>query len=283
LATALLGTEQRKCTVVAPEIEFLNALESIDAEKNHETWVLLASAYTATYRRAGQMPQQVKPSQMIAPAPTETKRTCSTLVAARLAALLGEARTMEPFLDELLIELARKERLVPPTLLPDLLTWGKRSKQRRALLVPVVGERGHWLAQHNPEWKNALRVEAAEGAEQAGTTRIVSSQQALYDVLHITDNIFSKTYSIFKGQGLSGHGRLIQQVMDKVLTLSKAGGTYYTDPELVNVAVAAPPAILPEVISRIHKALASGGYTWLSRLAELLEFRHQMLEELNDE
>ncbi len=205
LATALLGTEQRKCAVVSPEVAFLSSLQQADPEKDPETWVLLASAYAAMYRRAGQTPAAVQPSQKITPAPTETKRYCSAPVAARLATLLTEAKVMEPFLEEMLIAFADKELLVPPHLLPALLTWGKRSKVRRALLIPVVGARGgYWLTQQNPEWKNALQTDRTDPTEQAEMAQPVSGQQALYEVLNITDSLFSKTYSVFKGQGLSG-------------------------------------------------------------------------------
>jgi hypothetical protein len=281
LTTALLGTEQRKCTVVAPEVEFLNSLPGVDPDGDHEGWVLLASAYAATYRRAGQIPPTMPPTQTLTPAPVETKPYCSALVAARIGGALIEIRTQEPFLEEILLALASKGRIVPPYLLPDLLYWGQRSKQRRALIAPVVGERGQWLTQVNPEWKNALQFDPKEVADQAEAAHKLSGQQALYAALNITENIFSKGFSVLKGQGFSAFGRLIQLTMDKLLTLSKPGGSYFSEQELSKIAVAVPAGALPELTSQIHKALANGEYTWLSKLAEYLELRQQMLEELN--
>jgi hypothetical protein len=279
LATALLGTEQRKCTVVSPEVQFLSSLSSVDPEKDHEEWVLLASAYASAYRRAGQMPSEVRSAQLLPPAPAESGQICSAPVAARLADLLNEANILEPFLDEALTLLAAKKRLVPPGLLPDLFNWARRNKERRALLPPIVGERGQWLAALNSEWKNVLQVDGTEIADKPP----VSGQQALYAALKIEDNIFSKTFSVFKGQGLGGHERMIHLVMEKVLAESKPGRTYYNDHGLVTIAIAAPPAILPELINRIFAALKAGEYTWLARLLELLEYRQQMLEEIANE
>lgn len=281
LTTALLGTEQRKCTVVSSEVEFLNSLQGVDPEGDHESWVLLASAYAATYRRAGQIPPAAPLTQTLTPAPAETKRACSAPVAARIASALVETRTQEPFLEEMLLTLASKGRIVPPYLLPDLLNWAQRNKQRRALIAPVVGERGHWLTQVNPEWKNALQFDPKDVADQAEAAHKLSGQQALYAALNITENIFSKGFSILKGQGFSAYGRLIQLTMEKLTTLSKPGGTYFSEQELSKIAVAVPAGALPELISQIRKALASGEYTWLSQLAEYLELRQQMLEELN--
>jgi hypothetical protein len=283
LATALLGSEQRRCTVASPEVEFLAALEEVDREKDHEAWVLLASAYAATYRRAGQTPPEIQPSQKVAPSPLETKRYCSERIATRLFTMVNEVRTLEPFFEEALIALAGKGLIVPPALLPDLLTWGRLSKQRRALLVPIVGERGQWLTLHNPQWKNTLQVAPADVAEQAEAAHRMSGQQALYEALDITDNIFSKTYSVFKGQGLSGNGRLIQLVVDKIVALSKPGEPYLPEQRLSQIAIAAPPGVLPELIRRIQEALVQGEDSWWSKLVKLMEYRLKTLEELANE
>jgi hypothetical protein len=264
---------------VSPEVQFLSSLPSVDPEKDHEAWVLLASAYAAAYRRAGQMPAEIRATQLLPAAPAETRQPCSAPVASRLANLLDEVNTLGPFLEEALTLLAAKKRLVPPGLLPELFNWARRSKERRPLLLPVVGERGQWLAMRNPEWKNVLQVDDTERTDKAP----LSGQQALYAALKIDDNVFSKTFSVFKGQGLSGNSRMIQLVMDKVLAESKPGRTYYNDHGLVGIAVAAPPVILPELINRIFVALRAGEYTWLARLLDLLEYRHKMLEEIANE
>ena len=267
-------------------MEFLSALDAVDREKDHEAWVLLASAYAATYRRAGQTPPVSKPSLLPTPAPKESKPYCSPRVATRLANMVGEVGTYEPFLEEALIALARKGLIVPPAAVIDLLVWGRNNRHRRVLLIPVVGERGHWLTSQNPQWKNALQVDPTDPTTtQDQVAQAMSSQQALYDALNITDNIFSKTLSVFKGQGPSSNRRMIDQVMEKVLAMSTPGQkvVHMNERQLAKIAFTVPPVILPELVSRIRKAVATGDTTWLYRLGDLLEFRLQMLEELANE
>lgn len=285
LATALLGTEQRKCTVAAPEVDFLDGLATVARDQDHEAWVLLASAYAATARRAGQVPPAAHRTDLPAPAPAETKPYCSPSTGARLATLVNRIGYLDPILQEMLVVLERKGKLVPPDVLPELLTWGRRNKAWRGLLLRVAGERGQWLAQQNPdEWKYSLEINEKDTAELAEAVRMMSGQQALYDALNITDNIFSKTFSVLAGQGPSSHGRMLQLVMEKLLDLGKSGGTNFTALESAKIAVAVPPAVLPELIDRIHKAFAEGKHAWwLTGLVEQLEFRQQMLEELNYE
>lgn len=226
-----------------------------------------------------------KPSLLPTPAPPESKPYCSPRVAHLLVKMMQDLRLYQSFLDEALIILARKGLIVPPHLLVDLLAWGRNSKQRRVMLTRVVGERGHWLVAHNAQWKNALQFEPADEAELARTIQMMSTQQTLYLLLDITDNIFSQTYSVLKGQGFSANARMIQQVMDSLRVKSSYGqkGTPLPDWQVTTIALAVPPTILPELISHVRKALAEGEYRWLSLFGELLEFRHQMLEELANE
>jgi hypothetical protein len=151
------------------------------------------------------------------------------------------------------------------------------------LLVPVVGERGQWLTSLHPDWKNALQVDPKDAAEQAEIIHKMTGQQALYKLLDITDNIFSKTFSVFSGQGLNANGRMLQLVTDKIVAMSKPGGTYRSEQQLIEITVAVPPAILPELTNRIRKTLGEGENYWRPRLVEFMEYRQQMLEELKNE
>jgi hypothetical protein len=301
-----LGTEQRQravASIVAGDGEGLEFLASIDPH-DPEQWLLLASAYACTYRRAGQVPPVIAPAQTISAAPIESKRRCTPQVASRLADLLQQAKTKELFLVEFLTILAGKERLVPPALLPDLFTWAKRNKQRRALLLPVVGERGKWLAAQNPEWKNSLQVESAGSVEETADAMGFDAEQAVLDALKVSikENFLSKALSFLPGQSRSRETKLIQAIMDKLLADSKAGRTYYSEQGLVKMAQVMPPAILPELAKRMRQslsneqparlqgltpvppsAIALGNQGWFARLADLLEYRYQMLEEFANE
>jgi hypothetical protein len=72
--------------------------------------------------------------------------------------------------------------------------------------------------------------------------------------------------------------------MEKVTTLAKPGGTYFSDLDVSKIAVAVPAAALPEFSGQLHKLLNSQQLMpWATDLADRLDFRQQMLEELNRE
>lgn len=282
LATALLGTEQRQCVVSAPELEFLNALPTANPTQDHEGWMLLASAFAATYRRAGQIP--AASTTPLSPAPPESKPYCSPSVAAHLASALVEVRTMEPLVEEVLLTLAMQSRILPPALLPDILAWAQRNKQPRAWIAPVVGERGRWLVEHNREWKNALQVDAKNTIDPTEALQQITGEKPLYETLQLANNIFNTTFSFFKRQELGPHALLIQLTLEKLTTIAKPGNTYYSEPAISKLAVAVPAAALPILNRELRQLLAAKEYMpWLTTLVDRLEFRQQMLEELNRE
>ena len=53
----------------------------------------------------------------------------------------------------------------PPALLPVLLHAGSQSVALRSHLLPVLGERGRWLAQHKPEWAYACGAQEQADAQ----------------------------------------------------------------------------------------------------------------------
>jgi hypothetical protein len=303
LATALLGTEQRQRALLSGEAEGLEFLASIEAS-DPEQWLLLASAYACTYRRAGQIPPEIARTQTVPAASAESKQRCSMQVANRLVDLLQQAEIKELFLVESLTILTGKGRLVPPALLPDLFEWAKRNKQRRALLVLVVGERGKWLAMQNPEWKNVLQVEDKGLVEEAAGSIHLPGEQAVIEALELSvkENFLSKALSFLPGQGGSREARLVQAIMDKLLADRKDRRVFHSEQGLVKMASVMPPAILPQLIGRMRQALSNrepswleglsqinpsnsalGNQGWFAKLAELIEYRHQMLEELANE
>ena len=61
--------------------------------------------------------------------------------------------------------LAEHAAHLPTTVVPRALDAGRRSVPLRAVLPPVLGSRGKWLAQFNPEWKFAAPTATAALAE----------------------------------------------------------------------------------------------------------------------
>jgi hypothetical protein len=64
------------------------------------------------------------------------------------------AGEFDGLLPEFLQLTAERGYIVPPETLPALLGLGKNDL--RKLVLPVIGERGRWLAAHNPAWAYAL-------------------------------------------------------------------------------------------------------------------------------
>ncbi|HEX9036590.1 MAG TPA: DUF5691 domain-containing protein [Ktedonobacterales bacterium] len=141
--------------------------------------LLLRAAESAIYHAAGRLPARgVAPLEA---AKTEERPICPPDAAALIEGLVVTGR------DDLLLEAcARMERrgeLLPPTLLPLTLKKARAfaTNELRAALGPLAGERGRWLASHNPEWswllertlpgvRDALPPDA-ETIWQEGTTR----------------------------------------------------------------------------------------------------------------
>lgn len=96
-------------------------------------------------------------------APPETRPEAPGQVARHLNGILGT-----PLLPEWLALCAEAGWRVPPQVLPTLLDLARHNTELREQLRPVLGERGGWLAQFNPEWRwgSSFSEEAWEGATE---------------------------------------------------------------------------------------------------------------------
>jgi len=94
--------------------------------------------------------------------PAESKPQMPEKAAGLLKRLL--AGEFEGALPEFLQLTAERGYIVPPETLPALLGLGKNDL--RKLVRLVIGERGGWLAAHNPTWAYALGREPLEAWEQ---------------------------------------------------------------------------------------------------------------------
>ncbi|HAO32752.1 MAG TPA: DUF5691 domain-containing protein [Candidatus Competibacter sp.] len=63
---------------------------------------------------------------------------------------------------EALRQLAEYGAVLPPKILPLALTAASKTPALQALLRPVLGQRGRWLARFNPDWAYALSGDDAE-------------------------------------------------------------------------------------------------------------------------
>lgn len=166
LTTALVGTAQagaaQSPTTGTPADALLAALPEGETERR----LLLAAGSDAMYHQAGYTPTPL--AILPAPAPEELLAVCSPGTALLLHQLF--AGQQSELLTEALERLAQAGLRLPAEMLP--LALSVRDKQQRAALLPVIGERGRWLARLNPAWSWVQDLDVGEadaGPEEAET------------------------------------------------------------------------------------------------------------------
>jgi hypothetical protein len=149
---AIIGTGQQETL----DLSTGTAVDELNKQLTHEQKerkLLLAAGAWGMYRQAGYVARSLQLSQT--PAPAEEKAQCSARMAQLISTFLqGDQQVLLP---EALRLLAQFQRRLPHELLPQVLEYGAGHKDVREALVPVLGERGHWLAQFSPAWSWATR------------------------------------------------------------------------------------------------------------------------------
>ncbi len=144
---AIVGTGQlsgKDVTTATPVDTLAAQLPADDAERK----LLLTAGAWSLYRQAG---RQTKPAPEVpVPAAEESLPVCSTTAANLLESLLQKEH--DEVLPEALERLKQLGQRLPYELLPQALSYGAQSKDIRAALISVIGERGRWLGQFNPGW-----------------------------------------------------------------------------------------------------------------------------------
>jgi hypothetical protein len=149
VTAALMGTARQHGEATPTGTPVDELLANVEGATPERRLLLLAGALAA-YRRAGQVASMLP--EVSEPAPAETTSLCSPAAADLVGNLLdlqsqsGEAELLRVALDRL----HRAGRHLPPEVLPALLTGARR--EVRPALAAVVGERGRWLGQLNPDW-----------------------------------------------------------------------------------------------------------------------------------
>lgn len=147
----LLGTERQ-----APDLqsgaEALGQLLSRLESEDREGVLLRAAGVMALWRRAGGLIQRDERPLPSSCAP-DAAPVCGSLASQHLALLLQSH--FAELLPEWLTMLGAAGRRVPEEWLPALLDLGARRAELRSALLPVLGQRGRWLAQYNDDWSYA--------------------------------------------------------------------------------------------------------------------------------
>ena len=157
--TALLGTGNGFTPPAAPEVlqDRLNLLPQDDAA------LFSTAALIGITTMAGTVPDRLDgPGHASLP---ESVQRISDEAAMFLKRILGGEH--EQVLPEFLSLTASNKRIVPPETLPALLGLGKH--KLRKLVLPIIGERGKWLAGQNAAWSYALGREDTDDIWETGT------------------------------------------------------------------------------------------------------------------
>ena len=146
---ALLGTARAGESLSAPPDAPGSVRAALEGDREGALLSLLAACSLA--RRAGAAPPVLGAEDVASSTcPDEERAIAPAPACSRLRGLSG--RSELALLSEWL-QIAREKAVVAPhDALPGLLRLGSRSKALRAGLLPVLGERGRWLAAQNHEW-----------------------------------------------------------------------------------------------------------------------------------
>jgi hypothetical protein len=165
ITTAVVGTARQALPALSAGQSLTALLSQLD-QADREGALLHAAALAALYESAGRLPA-IESAPKPEPAPAETLPRCPTRVALRLKLLL-EGHYAE-LLPELLTVLARTGQRVPEELLTALLERGRGKEELLALLPPVLGARGLWLARQHSAWQYILNQTEDEAVWETGT------------------------------------------------------------------------------------------------------------------
>ena len=117
--------------------------------------VLLMAGAAALYDDAGQLPARAPAAEWYLPAlrVADERPVCFPAAARFLERMLNQQHA--ELLPELLTLLDAAGQRVADAQLPHALAHGTRIPRFRPLWLPVLGERGRWLAAINPDWRYA--------------------------------------------------------------------------------------------------------------------------------
>jgi hypothetical protein len=161
---ALLGTERQSLPSLTPGSPIANLLAQLDPA-DRESFVLSAAALACQHERAGALAGR-ETSPAPAACPLEILPRVNSRAGAALQSLLGGERS--DLLPEWFDLAARTHQLAPPEALPALLALGESKPELRDPLLPVLGERGRWLAGQNLAWGWVAGATEDEGIWQTG-------------------------------------------------------------------------------------------------------------------
>lgn len=148
IKTAIIGTERQPLALPQSSNATGTLLAQLDPNDRERT-LLSAAALVLLHTQAGRVAATFAQPTM-PQCEAEDLLPCSPQSAQHLSMILnGQYKEVLP---EWLTALGARQRRVPEEYLPALLDAGRMQSALCPLIASVLGKRGVWLAQHNPEW-----------------------------------------------------------------------------------------------------------------------------------
>ena len=152
--------------------------------------VLRASAVAAVLERTGWVPgSQIQLKAPLTapamPAPESRRAPDDAKLESLIEAIITEGP--QDMLAPSLAFLDQAGQRLPHGLLVSALNQGRQSTELREWLLPVLGERGRWLAAQNPQWAYAAGVQETANPEQIWQEGSVAQRVSLLEAERETD------------------------------------------------------------------------------------------------
>ncbi len=160
----LIGTNRSKI----PE-EMIRQLQAIGIEEEDPARLIMkAAAIMSMRKKAG-----TRPTDFTGDLPLVTQKAQTNICSKRAVQYLNMIlkRNDLPILSEFLITLKKYHKSLPPEALPLIFDKATKTPAVWQALQPVLGDRGRWLIQQNPEWIALDYVPTLEDWENGNTAQ----------------------------------------------------------------------------------------------------------------
>ena len=147
--TTLIGTDKAN-----PSVKTLEGLQKLGISSSDTTEAVLEGAGVLALLRKGAIPLNNFNGKMPEECVEEMATMCSAKSAQHLKEILkGRYGAALP---EFIFYAENNNRILPPESLPLLFHKARGDRKMQALLSPIIGKRGEWLAQQNGDWAGFL-------------------------------------------------------------------------------------------------------------------------------
>lgn len=166
ISAALIGTERQPFQPPIVPGKLGDVLAHLPYP-SPEAALLSAAATISLHQRVGWLPDTHPASPALPACPSDDLPRCSPRATRCLQQVLegGYAQLLPEWLELATISQQR----LPEIYLPALLDKGRQQRELRAAILPVLGQRGRWLAAQNPDWSYAV-VLTTEADWETGTS-----------------------------------------------------------------------------------------------------------------